>query len=195
MSETYQQWAQHSSPVEPEPSPVPAFNAPTSIPITEQNKMTDLEDVDMIRSLVSRIGDYLVERTKLAQQVRELEGTVNYLRSEIGELNKDLETERQSRTETERKLNEVQGSLDHERSTVSQLVAERDQVRDTLRGTEESLANVRKDVEFWQGEASRLERERNEATHSADVCREQREQMAGQVSALRAAFGALRVLE
>lgn len=168
---------------------------PTSIPITEQNKMTDLEDHEMIRSLVTRIGDYLVERTKLAERVREMEQTIQQMNDNLVNARAAFDAEKQEHDTTRRDLNEVRSQLQHEQSTVHQLVAERDQVRDTLRGTEDSLASARRDVEFWQGEASRLERERNEATHSADVCREQREQMAGQVSALRAAFGALRVLE
>lgn len=173
----------------------PYATTPTNIPITEEAKMNDLEDANMIRELVAKIGNYLVERTELAKRVGEQEAAIETLRNEVAALRNDLTKEQREHDDTKSRLGYIREALEHEQSTVGQLVSERDSVRDQLTEALKTIDILRRDVDFWTQETGQYEKQRNDALHASHVCQEQREQMAGQVSALKAAFKALQVLE
>lgn len=191
----YANWGSASGTEEFHPQYNPLPVASTKEPTVQEQINTITGNPDMLKEFFGYVANKVVSASNLAVQVAELEGTIQSLRVELANMQQAHATERADHGDTRRELNDMKATLDQERNTVHQLVLERDNVRDALVMANDAAAAARRDVEFWQAEASRLERERNEATHAADVCREGREQMAGQVKALREAFGALRVIE
>lgn len=171
-----------------------ASNERKEVNVTEQNKEVNIEDPTMLSAFFAKLSNKVVEASELGKRVADLEAKVRELDLALSEARGNVEMERQGRLETERTLQDFRNRLDHEQRAVHDLVVERDMERDAKGQAQTTLALTQKDMEFWSSEAARYERERNEAQHASDVCREQREQMAKQVAALREAFGALRVI-
>lgn len=171
-----------------------ASNETKEITVTEQTKEVNIEDPNMLSQIFAKLSSKVVEASDLAKRVGELEAQVQNLTFELSKVREDVTNERNAHALTSRELQDFRNRLDHEQRAVHDLVVERDMERDAKGQAQASLATANSDVAFWNSEAARLEKEKNEAVHASDVCREQREQMAGQVKALQSAFKALQVI-
>ncbi len=171
-----------------------ASNERKEITVTEQNKEVNIEDPTMLDRIFKALAGKVVEASDLAKRVGELEQRIDSLRADLTRVQSDLDTERKLHQDTATDLRDTRNRLDHEQRAVHDLVVERDMERDAKGQAQASLAQTQKDQAFWMSEAESYSKQLVEANHSADVCREQREQMAKQVAALREAFGALRVI-
>lgn len=176
----------------------PAFEPEVSsggqiVPITTAPEQS-LEDTTMIRGLLGKVGDYLVERTELAKRVAELEAKVRELEHTLATVMADAEVEKQAHVATRASLAAVREDLEHEQRVTHDLVMERDIVVEERNKAQQERDEARKDRDEWCVKYNDIAFQLESEKQRSAVCEERASQMAARIEALKSALSGLQSL-
>lgn len=171
-----------------------AYHEPKPQETKQEEPTNPLENETMVRELMGKIADYVVNASKLAGRVKELVETVESLRTDIDRLRQDLHAERDAHEQTKRSLSDVEKKLAEEKSFVQQCFEENDKVKGERDQAIAERNQARDEAHSWQNQYNDAARQRDNANHECDVLRERNTALAARIEALKNALSGLNSL-